>query len=203
MNPPKIVYGSKPQLHIHLSTHGSPGKFFELQHIRITLAACNLTTGKQFGSVQGTTWPGAVLVAPCCPPSTCFTGSSLVPVDQRGNVLKCHILPWAQSQSSLQLMLIMSRHLPEREAVAVCWQSGHSLHSDCKDEWPAPPPHLPSPSPPPALYLLMDPFNYLPHILGRQQARAEYTGWRWYSTHAPTAHTPLIQGGPGPVELSD
>lgn len=36
----------------------------------------------------------------------------------------------------------------------------------------------PLPLSPPALYLLMDPFNYLLHILGRQQARAEYTGWR-------------------------
>lgn len=34
------------------------------------------------------------------PPSTCFTGSSLVPADQRGNMLKCHILLWAQSHSS-------------------------------------------------------------------------------------------------------
>lgn len=49
------------------------------------------------------------------PLSTCFTGSSPVPVDHRGNVLKCHILLRAQSQSSLQLKLIMSRHLLGRK----------------------------------------------------------------------------------------
>lgn len=60
----------------------------------------------------------------------------------------------------------------------------HSLLGDCKDEWPVSLLLLP----PPALYLLMDPFNYLPHILVRQQART-HTGWRWYSTHADSTQT--------------
>lgn len=112
-------------------------------------------------------------------PSTCFTGSSLVPVDRGGNVLKCHILLRAQSQGSLQLMLIMSRHLLGRKgAQKERWQCVCSHTTPCTVivkmsdlSLPSLPPFILSS---PALYLLMDPFNYLLHILRRQQARAQY-----------------------------
>lgn len=44
-------------------------------------------------------------------------------MDQGGNVLKCHILLRAQSQGSLQLMLIVSRHLSGKKgAQTERWQ---------------------------------------------------------------------------------
>lgn len=120
------------------------------------------------------------------PSSTCSTGSSLVPVDQRGNALKCHIPLGARSQSSPQLMLFMSRHLVGWERAQ---RGGEKWRCVCSHPTPCAlivkmsdlslPSLLSSPSPflsPPALYLLMDPFNYLLHILGRQQTRAQYTG---------------------------
>lgn len=78
-----------------------------------------------------------------------------------------------------------------RREVAVCLQSSHTLCTDCKDEWPVSPISPLPPSPflsPPALYLLMDPFNYLLHILGRQQTRAQYTGLQMIQ-HTYTAGT--------------
>lgn len=111
--------------------------------------------------------------------------------------------------SSVSLVLVTSRHLLERkrtEREREKWQRvcSHATppNSDCKNEWPVSPvsllaSHPPSP-PPPALYLLMDPFNYLPHILGRQQARAQYIRWRWYSRQHNTQTQSLFS-----VELAD
>lgn len=138
------------------------------------------------------------------PPSTCFTGSRLVPVDRRGNVLKCYILLTAFgsqfSIASSRYVQTPAREKENREREREKWQRvcSHATppNSDCKNEWPVSPvsllaSHPPSP-PPPALYLLMDPFNYLPHILGRQQARAQYIRWRWYSRHAQHTDTELV-----------
>lgn len=111
--------------------------------------------------------------------------------------------------SSVSLVFATSRHLLERKRAQrerEKWQHVCSHvtppNSDCKNEWPVspvsllaliPPPHHPLHSPPPpALYLLMDPFNYLPHILGRQQARAQYIRWRWYSRHAQHTDTERV-----------
>lgn len=51
------------------------------------------------------------------PPSTCFTGSRLVPVDRRGNVLKCYILLTAfGSQFSIASIRYVQTPAREKES---------------------------------------------------------------------------------------
>lgn len=123
MNLLKVIFDSKPQFHIHLSTYSSPGRFAYLIssvkyrniQYRHNTHKFKLTYYEILWLGQREIWSGVVVVDP----STCFTGSSLVPVDQGGNVFKCSESRFTTANAYYVQTPLREKGSSERE-VAVC-----------------------------------------------------------------------------------